>query len=418
MNDMSLYPKYRWVMAVLINLAAQLTHVVYIMVVPMLKYMAEDFAVSEITAGYASTVHIMMMGLFMFVGTIMIGWLDNKRTQLIGVTVEILGVIVSYFANSFGMLMFARVLTGMGHGISGACTNSVIAAWFPDKEKPVLITLDTLGYLAVTMLTYTFTLPIMHALNDSWRLTMLSMGGVLIIVDLLWVFLAKDNHALNAYIKERNAKEGKVAKPYSGMGEALRRKDVWIFCLSCAMYSIASTGISTYLPQFLQSVRNFDENTASSIVGIASAVGIGATTVGGIFATWLGKRKLIVLPCIAMCALCLTGTLTFSAMPVIIAMYMLFTAAGSFRIPANGTIATELKNGSPALTSSTSAMSYGLGYMGSFLASPMLAFATNAFGSEHAMLVFMPLLIASFVFAAFMPETGPGRRAKQQAAKA
>jgi len=63
-------------------------------------------------------------------------------------------------------------------------------------------------------------------------------------------------------------------------------------------------------------------------------------------------------------------------------------------------------------------MSYGLGYMGSFLASPMLAFATNAFGSEHAMLVFVPLLIASFVFAAFMPETGPGRRAKQQAAKA
>ena len=86
-------------------------------------------------------------------------------------------------------------------------------------------------------------------------------------------------------------------------------------------------------------------------------------------------------------------------------------------IPANGTIATELKNGSPALTSSTSAMSYGLGYMGSFLASPLLAFATGAFGSERSMLIFVPLLIAAFVFAAFMPETGPGRRAKVQEVK-
>lgn len=413
MNDMSLYPRYRWIMAVLINLSAQLTHVVYIMVIPMLKYMADDLAVSEITAGYASTVHIMMMGLFMFVGTLMIGWIDNKRTQIIGITIEILGVIVSYFAGSFGMLMFARVLTGTGHGISGACTNSVIAAWFPDKEKPVLITLDTLGYLAVTMLTYTFTLPVMHALGGSWRLTLLAMGGVLLAVDMLWLFFAKDNHALNAHIRARNAAEGKVAKPYSGMSEALKRRDVWIFCLSCALYSIASTGISTYLPQFLQSVRGFDENTASSIIGIASAVGIGATFVGGIFATWLGRRKLIVLPCVAACALCLTGALSFTAMPMIIGAYMLFTAAGSFRIPANGTIATELKNGSPALASSASAMSYGLGYMGSFLASPLLAFSTGAFGEEKSMLIFVPLLIGSFVFALFMPETGPGRKKPQ-----
>ena len=410
MNEKALYPRYRWVMAVLINLAAQFTHVVYIMVVPMLKYMAEDFNISEIKAGYASTVHIMMMGLFMFVGTLMIGWIDNKRTQLIGITVETLGVIVSFFAPSFGMLMFARALTGMGHGISGACTSSVVAAWFPDKEKPMLVTFDTLGYLAVTMLTYTFTLPLMHALNDSWRTTILLMGGVLVAVDLLWLFFAKDNHALNAYIRERTAREGKVVKPYSAMWEALQRKDVWMFCLSCALFTIASTGISTYLPQFLRTVRNFDENTASSIIGIASAVGIGATTLGGIFATWLGKRKLIILPCIAVCTLCLTGTLMFAAMPVIIASYMMFTASGSFRYPANGTVPTELKNGSPALTSSVSAMSYGLGYMGSFLASPLLMLSTGILGEERAMLVFVPLLIVSLLFAAFMPETGPGRK--------
>jgi len=410
MNDNALYPKYRYVMAVLINLAAQLTHVVSIMLTPLLKYVAEDFSITEVTAGYVTTVHVLMMGLFMFVGTIMIGWIDNKRTQLIGITIEILGVIMAYFSNSFAMLIVARIFTGMGHGISGACTNSVVAAWFPDKEKPALITADTLGYLAITMLTYTFTIRVFHSFGDSWKLTMLAMGGVLVVVDVLWLIFARDNHALNAYIKERSAQEGKKITAFSGMKEALRRKDVWIYCLSCAMYTIASTGISTYLPQFLQNYRGFGEELSSSIIGIASAVGIGATFLGGIFATWLGKRKHIVLPCIMLCAVCLTAALSLKAVPVIIGAYMLFTASGSFRIPANGTIPTELKNGSPALTSSTAAMSYGLGYMGSFLASPILALSTMAVGSEKAMLVFVPLLVGAFIFAAFMPETGPGRK--------
>lgn len=417
MNNTALYPKYRYTMAVLINLAAQLTHVISIMLTPLLKYIAEDFGVTEITAGYVTTVHVFMMGMFMFVGTIMIGWIDNKRTQLIGITVEILGVVAAFFSNSFAMLIAARVLTGMGHGISGACTHSVIAAWFPDKEKPVFVTADTLGYLAITMLTYTCTIPVFNALGDSWRLTMLAMGGVLVVLDLVWLFFGRDNHALNAYIKERSAREGKKINAFSGIKEALRRRDVWFYCLSCAFYTIASTGISTYLPQFLQNYRGFGENLSSSIIGIASAVGIGATTLGGIFATWFGKRKPIVLSCIVACAALLAATLNLKTVPVIIGAYMLFTFSGSFRYPANGTIPTELKNGSPALTSSTASISYGLGYMGSFLASPILALSTGIVGGEHAMMVFVPMLLIAAGLAAFMPETGPGRKAKTQVSK-
>lgn len=412
MDNAALYPRYRWVMAVLINLAAQLTHVVYVALSPLLVYLAEDFNISKAAAGYATTVHILSMGVFMFVGTILIGWIDNKRTQLLGIAVEILGVIMAFFSRSFGMLIFARVFTGMGHGISGACTNSVIAAWFPPKEKPIVITLDTLGYLAITMLSYTCIVPVFHAFGDSWRYTLLSMGGVLVVVELLWIFFAKDNHALNAYIKQRNQLEGKKTNAFSGMREALRRRDVWMYCLCCATYSVANIGITTYLPQFLQSVRSMSDAAASSVVGVASAIGVAATFVGGVVATALGRRKPIVLPCIAAGAAVMTITLTSTSVWTITICYTVFTILGSFRSPATGTIATELKNSSPALASSTSAMSYGMGYIGSFLASPLLAFSTSLFGEERSMLIFIPLLASSFVFAALMPETGPKRRQK------
>lgn len=128
MENSALYPRYRWVMAILINIAAQFTHIVYIIFSPLLVYLAADFGVDAATAGYATTVHMLTMGIFMFVGAMMVGRIDNRRTQIIGITIMIIGIIAACFARTFSMLIFARALTGMGHGISGACTSAVIAA--------------------------------------------------------------------------------------------------------------------------------------------------------------------------------------------------------------------------------------------------------------------------------------------------
>lgn len=410
MDNLSLYPKYRWVMAVLINLAAQLTHAVYIMLPPMLTHVAADFGVSEITAGYAATVHGLVMGLFMFVGTIMIGWIDNRRTQITGITIEIIGVAVTCLAQTFPMLIFARILTGMGHGISGACTSSVISAWFPSKEKPMLITLDTLGFLAITSLTLTFTAPLYHALGDSWRMTMLVIGGALAAVDLLWLFFARDNHALNAYLKTRDAAEGKKPNPFAGMTSALKRRDVWMFCLCYALYSMVSGGITTYLPQFLQTVRGLTDTAAGSVVGVANAVGAGATFLGGVVATALGRRRPIIIPSILLGTGCLCVSLASGNVLTMSVCFTLFTIFGYFRSPALGAVPTELKDATPTLVSSASSLSHALGFIGAFAATPMLSLAKLALGDEHYMLAFIPLLFGSAIFAALMPETGPGRR--------
>lgn len=412
MQNTEIYPRFRFVMGTLNILCSNLTHIINMLAAPLLVFLAADFGLDNATAGYASTVHILFQGIFMFIGPMIIGAIDNKKTQTIGLSIMVLGSVVSYLAPDFGVLIAARMLTGMGHGISASCINSVVAAWFPPRERSIVITINGIGIAAVTTFTYTCAVPMYYAFGNSWKMVLLVLGLVVLALDIIWIIFARDNHALNARIKARNTAEGKKTNAFSGMKEALSRKDVWMLWLFMGLFSIGANGISTYLPQFLQNVRGYAPESASSIVGVATGVSIAATLLGGITTTALGKRKPIILPLM----IAITGFLTLSlisAKPFMISgLFILYTFASNFRTVASETIATELPGSTPALVSSVASMSFGIGFIGTLICSPMLAFSTKLLGETYSMLIFVPLFILSFIFALRLPETGPGKARK------
>ena len=412
MQNTELFPRYRYVMGVLDILCANLTHMVCLAIAPMLVYIAADFNIDTATAGYATTLHILMQGVFMLIGPIIIGYIDHKKTQFAGVTLMILGTVLIYFAPSFPMLLFARFLTGAGHGISSACTHSIIAAWFPPKQKSAMVTANTSCIVLITFLTYTFTVPAYKALGNSWRMVLLLMGGVLLVLDIAWVLFARDNHALNEYIKQNNALQGKQVNAFSGMKEALSRRDVLLLGIFMGFSTIAANGITTYLPQFLNTVRGFSEEAASSIVGVASGISAAATIFGGFATTAIGKRKPIIIPSYILSMTFLILALSFTGAGAISAMFIVYTIFNNMRNPASQTISTELKNVTPALTSSAAAIAFGVGFIGTFFASPLLQLSIKLFGEANQMFIYIPLFVISFIAMLLMPETGPGRKAK------
>lgn len=410
MQDARLYPRYRFVMGTLDILCSSLTHMVCLAIAPMLNFIAADLGVDAATAGYATTLHILMQGVFMLCGPMIVSVLDHKKTQLAGVSVMVVGSVLSYFAPGFGMLLAARILTGVGHGLSSACTHSIIAAWFPPKEKSAMVTANRLGIVAITTLTYTCTVPVYRALGSSWRLVLLLMGGVLLVLDIAWALFARNNDALNAYIREQNAQTGKKVNAFSSMREALSRKDVMQLGVFMGLTTIAANGISTYLPQFLENVRSYTAVEASAIVGVASGVSALATLAGGVATTAIGKRKAIIVPFYALSIVFLTLSLLVGQAALISALFILYTVCSNLYAPASQTISTELRDVTPALTSSSASISFGIGFIGTFFTSPLLKFSTQAFGEEYSMLVYVPLFIIALIFSMLLPETGPGRK--------
>jgi len=410
---MSLYSGKRYLMGILNTLCCCTTHILNLVIAPVIIYIAADFGIDNATAGYASTLHVLAQGIFILISPIMIGWIGNKRTQIIGLTIMIAGALASYFANSFSMLLVCRFITGMGHGVCSGCSNAVIAEWMPAKDKSIFITVNGLAIAAITMLSYTCTVPLFHAVGDSWRVLLLALGIMLVVVNAVWITFYKDNHALNEYLKKQNALEGRKTNAFSGMREALSRRDVWIYWLFMGFATVGANGINTYLPQFLQNVRGYTDAASSSVIGIASGIGFAATLLGGIVTTALGKRKVLIIPSMLVCILFLSLSLTLGNPVLISAAFIVYSVSTNFRGSAQGTITTELKNGSPALASSASAVSFGIGFIATSLTSPMLKMSTSLLGAERSMLVFVPLFVISLIFGCMLPETGPGRAKKQ-----
>lgn len=423
MQNAELFPRYRYVMGVLDVLCSTLTHMVCIAVAPMLEIIAADFWTADqiaanaaaiyAKAGYATTLHILAQGIFMLMGPILLGWLDHKKTQFMGVTTMVIGSVLTFFAPTFPMLLFARFLTGAGHGMSSACTHSIIAAWFPPREKSAMVTINSLGIVAIYTITYTCTVPLCNLFNGSWRMVLLAMGIVLAVLDLCWVIFARDNHALNAYIKSQNEAAGKKVNALTGLKEALARKDVLLLGVFLGFSTIANNGVTTYLPQFLSNVRGFEKEVAASIVGVASGISAVATRIGGVATTALGKRKPIIIPAYIISMTFLVITLLLNSALGISAMYVVYTIFSNFRNPASQAISTELKDVTPQLTSSAASISFGVGFLGTFFASPLLSFSTWAFGEKYQMFIYLPLMLIAFVAYLFMPETGAGRKAKK-----
>lgn len=413
MEEARLYPPYRGVMAVLLVLCASLTHIGFLITAPILVFLAADFSVDVATAGYASTVHIFAMGAAMFAGPLLIRRLDIKRTQLLGIAVMLAGALACGFAPNFAALLAARAMTGVGHGISGSCTSAIVAAWFPQRERSLIITSISLGVVGVTTLVYTATVPLYYALGGSFRSVFYILAGVMALAALAWLFFARNNELLNAHIRGQNELQGRRMNLFGDMKDALTRRDVWMVCLFMGLGTIGANGVSTYLPQFLQNVRGYSDVDASALFGITTGIGAAGTFLGGVATTALGRRKVVILPFLAATTVCIAASLLWTGRWPIAIFLFLYAFTNNFRTPASQTITTELPGATPTFASSASAMTYGVGFMGTFFASPLLRLGTRLVGEEYAMFAFVPLFLLSMVFALLTPETGPRRRVIQ-----
>lgn len=406
MKEELIYPKYRYVMGVIVILAAALTVFSLMCTSPILTFFVDDFKIDMAMAGYASTLHVIFMGIFMFIGPIIIGYIDIKKTQLIGLAIIVSGLLMAWKAVSFPMLLAARIITGIGHGVSGSCTNSVIAAWFPPKEKSVMITINNLGIVAISAIGYAIVVPLSHSFG-SWRGVMLMFAVMMAAIWVVWVILGRDNHAMNEYIAQKNADEGKKTNAFSGMKEAVTRKDIWVLSLYMGLATVAANGISTYLPQFLQNVRGYTDVAASATVGVTTAIGAAGTFLGGIVTTGFGRRRITIIPFIFMTAAFGCLALLMKIHALIALMLFLYTFVTNFRSTASWTIATEVDGVTPALASSASAMIYGVGFIGTLAVAPMYSVGEKIAAGTGGMLIFIPLFVIAALFACALPETGP-----------
>lgn len=405
------YPKYRWLILVMVLFVSMLDLFLLTAVAPIMTSLMETFNTDMTTIGFASTIVSTLSGLFMFITAIVVGVLNVKKSFVFATASLLLGNVICYLSTGVGMFILGRAFVGIGFGLSGALVAATVFMWFPAKARPMIFTANALSTAVVQVISFNIIVPIYTATGRWQSIFMLCI--VLSAVALVaWLFLGKDFDINTGGAPAKGADRAKI-KPFDGLIQAMKSKQEWLIAIPATMTMLSLYAIIYYFPTYLSTVVGLSQAAASSVTSVMFIAGIVGTLGGGVLATAIGKRKIILV--IGNFASAIAGIALFlvDQVPLLITVMAIFAISRNIRAAAMQSASLEVEGMTPAMGAGASSMLFGFGSFVTLILSPLMTALINAFGFTSAMMILSGgiMFIGGFV-SLFMKDSGPKAKVK------
>ncbi|KAJ5772831.1 hypothetical protein N7457_007727 [Penicillium paradoxum] len=120
------------------------------------KQFIEYYGINDNKSGLVATIPWAMTGFAqLWFGGQLASWLGRLWALRISICIMIIGVVVEVVPNSFGVLIFGRLLTGLGFGCVSIATNLYVAECAPTKLRGSFVgTVAQFGYQLGTLIAF------------------------------------------------------------------------------------------------------------------------------------------------------------------------------------------------------------------------------------------------------------------------
>nr|WP_251031345.1 MFS transporter [Paraburkholderia strydomiana] len=201
---------------------------------------------------------------------------------------------------NFPTFILQRVLFGLGEGPQGAVTARTMGNWFPQREYASAIGLtfaaNPLGAAIGTPLVAW----VLVTANNNWRMPFLVLGGLGLLIALVWYAVIRDTPAQHPLVTEeelRHITQGEFGlqvttshEPAPPLRHYLVQPAVWGNALAFFGFSWILFMFLSWYPVFLVEQHHVNLKNlawAGSLPWIAGSVG---TALGGLLSDWIVRR--------------------------------------------------------------------------------------------------------------------------------
>ena len=244
-----------------------------------------DLAISDSKGGLLQSLFIITYALVCPVA----GWLGDHGNRLrlaaAGVFVWSLATVASGLAPTYGLLLLARAITGVGEASYAVVTPSLLSDCYrPDQRARMLGIFyaaipvgSALGYIVGGVVGET----------HGWRSAFFVAGAPgMALAFMLWLLVEPRRGAFDA---------SPASAVPSGLGPSLRalarRRSYLVNTAAQVVYTFAIGGLATWMPTYFVRERSLPLRDASSIFGVLLVVaGFAGTLIGGIVASAVARR--------------------------------------------------------------------------------------------------------------------------------
>ena len=236
---------YRWVILALVWLLyaafGLVNRSVSPLVTPILKDLNMSYSQMGIILGSWQLTYIVVA---IIAGTVIDKW-GMRKSLFIGTVIIGLSAALRYFPSGFGSLLPVVAIFGIGGPLISIGAPKTIATWFRGKGRGTAVGIYTtgpwVGGLLALAATNSFVMPIA---GYSWRLTFVYYGFLVLIIALLWWFLARD-------IKPTGATEGEsIGKVFSRL---IKIRNVRLILIMGLLSFAIMHGFTNWLPRIIES---------------------------------------------------------------------------------------------------------------------------------------------------------------------
>jgi NNP family nitrate/nitrite transporter-like MFS transporter len=244
--------------------------------------MIQTFGISITEASmFMSLINLSTLS-FNFVGGILLGKTGARKIMGTGLAVIAVSQIISGLTGSYIVEVSARLVLGMGIGVTMICMMQSVSEWFSLRELSTAFSIQVTGWVTGNVVGLAAPIPLSKALGTDWRGTFLAFGAFALVVNLIfWIFFREPKAT-----QEYTSRQGEGIK----LGEILRLKDFWILSLGFMGQILGMSIAMTWLPKSLAEA-GWTASSAALLTTIFPLMGLPGNLAGGLIANKLGRKK-------------------------------------------------------------------------------------------------------------------------------
>lgn len=268
---------------VLLLASLNFTHILdFMIMMPLGNYLMEDLGISPMQ--FSVLVAIYSIGAF-FAGlaiAMIIDRFDRKKPLLFAYIGFLAGTIACGFANSYPLLIAARIVAGVFGGIIGAQVFAIIADMFSYERRGQAMGVVMGGFAAASILGVPISLYLTNLFRHNWHIPFILIGSIGVI---LIPLIIKVIPGMTSHIRER-AREGSVFDVLTIVTKVPIQRSALIFS---GLLIMGHFVIIPFINPYLEFNKGFSKNDTPMIYLVGGFASLVAAIYLGKVADKIGK---------------------------------------------------------------------------------------------------------------------------------
>ncbi len=282
-------PKYAWVILFVAFLASVAAPLNQFKVPPVMPLLMEQFSLDMGMAGLLMSMFAITGFILALPSGIIAQRLGLKITGLIALGCLMIGSAIGAISNSSGVLLFSRVIEGVGMGLLAVVAPAAIAMWFPPQKigLPMGIWATWVPVGSILMFLIAPALSESFGLQSIWWFGAGFAAAAFVLYALFMRMPPAASHSEGQNIDESLTNET------IDLRKALSNRSIWMLGLGFASYNVVLLAVNTFYPTFLSTELGFSMASASFTTSIVMMVTLFSAPLAGLLSDRIGSRKLV-----------------------------------------------------------------------------------------------------------------------------